>query len=411
MPSTLCPPADSPAVLPCPKPKRRPRSKAHGLRAATSPAKPISATVARREAEASATIAGLRAAGIEARLWVLRLEACRARRERWRRGLRDHKDNPCGLPLCAFCRRTLIHAERRRAAAFIKQYGAMNQTAYWLSVDLARITNLDDVKSLQKGFADNLRKARQRDPRLAGVCALVYAEVVYVPNPEALPPRRRAVVQSLPVVGEAPVWAVHIHALVVQAAPAGQPTPAPIGCVEVRAAVRCLYPDGPEARVYMKSFHAHRTVEANAARLGGYGSKLWTTTTHRGGKRVPWPPERQLEFLVWLTAHRRALQPLRTMVKPEKGWDARAELVSVSPSPFAVAEQAEAPGALPRRRRAGAVRKRNETSKSAPPLTETSKSAPPLTGRAGRSRRRTDAAEVPPPAPDTPTAGSTAAPA
>jgi hypothetical protein len=289
----------------------------------------MSAAVARREAEVDATIAGLHEAGIEARLWVLRLEACRERRERWRRGLRNHKDSSCGLPLCAFCRRTLIHAERRRAAAFTKQYGATNQTAYWLSVDLAWITDLDDVKSLHKRFADNLQKARQKDPRLAGVCALVYAEVVYVPNPELLPPRRRAVVGSLPVVGEAPVWAVHIHALVVQAARAGQPTPAPIGCVEVRAAVRCLYPDGPKARVHAKSFHAHRTVEANAARLGGYGSKLWMTTTHRGGERVPWLPERQLEFLVWLTAHRRALQPLRTMVKPEKDWNPRAGLVPV----------------------------------------------------------------------------------
>ena len=305
---------------------------AGGLLDLVGPAKPLSPTVARREAEVSATIAGLLASGAGPWLWVLRLEACRERRERWRRGLRDHKDNPCGLPLCAFCRRTLIHAERRRAAEFIKKYGATNQTAYWLSVDLARTTNLDDVKSLQKRFADNLRKARQKDPCLAGVCALVYAEVVYVPSPEALPPWRRAVVQSLPVVGEAPVWAVHIHALVVQAARTGQPTSALIGCGEVRAAIRCLYPDGPEARVHVKSFHAHRTVEANAARLGGYGSKLWTTTTHRGGERVPWPPERQLEFLVWLTEHRRALQPLRTMVKPEKGWGARAGLVPV-PSP------------------------------------------------------------------------------
>ena len=400
MSPTLCLPADSPAVLPCPKPQRRPRPRPDELRAITGPATPMSANTTRREAVVSTTIAGLCEAEMEAWHWVLRLEACRARRKRWRRGLRDPEDNSCGLPLCAFCRRTLIPEERRRAAKFIQKYGATNQTAYWISVDLARVTNLDDAKSLQKRFTDNLRKARQKDPRLAGVCALVYAEVVYVPNPEVLPPQRRAVVQSLPVAGKAPVWAVHIHALVVQAAPAGQPTSAPIGRVEVRAAVRCLYPEGPKARVHVKSFEDHRTVKANAAQLGGYGSKLWMTTTHRAGKRVPWPPERQLEFLVWLTNHRRALQPLRTMMKPEKGWDARAELASLPPF-LEANEQAESTGVLPQHRRTGPARSWNETSES----------APSLTGSAGRGSRRTDAAEVPLPALDTPKAGSTAAPA
>lgn len=371
------------------------------LRDVVGPVRPMSPAVVAREADVAATIAGLYGAG----QWLMakRLEGCRARRERWRRGLRDDEHPACGLPLCAFCRQTLGRAEGRRAAEFLQRHGGTNQTSYWLSVDLARVADLDDVKLLLGRFAARFREMRQNerrnDPRWADVCALIYAEVEYAPAPEVLPPRRRAVVEALPAVGEAAVWAMHTHAIVVQAGRPGQPTPTPIGAADVKAAVRGLYPDGPDARVHAKPLHLHRAAKDNAITLGGYGSKLRLSTKHRGSGRVPWPIERRIEYLLWLTSHRRALQPLRALVKPENG---RAP---VPPPLQGMYEQAENAGGPPRRRGAEAVRKRNETRELDPLLT----GRPGAVAAEGGTTPGATAAEVPP-APPTP-AGAAPVPA
>ncbi len=177
------------------------------------------------EARASELIAALRGSGdpvqvdLASRLW-----RCQQGREDRRKEIQFDWPPMCRSPACPSCRRWLSKSWRTRAAE--RMAHADNRACRLVTTMLARFGDLDAVRDVARKLRTDLRNLRDRhartDSRWRNVELIGQVEIDALGPDDIrlLPPRRKAVIETLPVFGGAygyatydqtVVWVPHVH--------------------------------------------------------------------------------------------------------------------------------------------------------------------------------------------------------
>lgn len=250
-----------------------------------------------------------------------RLLRCQQVRADRRRGVQSQWPWLCRSPACAFCRRRLVW--RGRACAAARMTHATNKDCYMATVMLSRCAEVTDMHGIIREFRVELRNLRDRRARTDGRWRAVEAvgqieiEALGAQDICLLPPRRRAVVESLPARGgaygyhvfdERVVWLCHVHLAV--HAPG-------LTDDELREVLERQWP-GPEGRVDVQRFYEGGAGD-NTGAIIGYATKHDMQVKLRDGIEVPWPIGVQAAYWGWLDGLKRGLATLRVRLGPKRG--------------------------------------------------------------------------------------------
>jgi hypothetical protein len=273
----------------------------------------ITASVARSiEQEASDLITALRDLGdddLAGRLWRCqrhRIEKKQAQQA----GIRTGWPAMCRSVACPSCRRWLGRTWRERASSRFME--ADSTTCSHATIMLACTGDLDVVHDVVRDLRVALRNLRDRSAsrarRWATVEAygLVEVDAHHADDLALLPPRRREVVQELPVLGHGPVvWVPHAHICL------HHPH---LDRHELRDALRVQW-SGHPGRVDVEPFKAGE-ADLNAANIVGYAAKMTMMTTYKDGLEESWPVTWRATYWSWLCGLRAGLAPLRLRMGP-----------------------------------------------------------------------------------------------
>ncbi|GGC46962.1 hypothetical protein GCM10011504_26780 [Siccirubricoccus deserti] len=268
---------------------------------------------------------------------MVRCQQSRAEKSRWR-DLRDvirvGWGYQCKTVACSACRRA-HHIREWQVRVHDRFVDADNEDCSLVTVHLARVGDLNDIREVVAGarraFRDlRDRQARQRHRwRSVEVAGVVEVDAMASGDVPLLLSDRAAMLPCLPMVGAAGpvVWLPHLHAAV------HHPD---VDRAELRAALEARW-EGPH-RVDVREFHSDKLAGENAADINGYASKF-DACTNTDGIEEPWPVSWRAEWWGWLHSLRRGLEPMRVSFKPMKAVVPLhvVRCVEVEPMPFIIA--------------------------------------------------------------------------
>lgn len=264
------------------------------------------------EQEATDLINALRDLGDEelaGRLW--RCQQGRAeKRLAQQAGIKTGWPAMCRSVACPSCRRWLGRSWREKAVdRFVE---ADNAECSHATIMLARTGDLHAVREVVRDLRVGLRNlrdrraARSRHWSSAAAYGLVEVDAHHPDDFILLPPRRREVIQALPVIGTGPVvWVPHAHLCF------HHPH---MDREELRDALRGQW-DGVSGRVDVRAFHTG-DADVNAANIVSYAAKMSMTTCLMDGVEEPWPVTWRAYYWSWLCGFRAGLAPMRLRMGP-----------------------------------------------------------------------------------------------
>jgi hypothetical protein len=267
---------------------------------------------------------------------MMRCQQSRAERSR-QRDLRDVMRQgwgyQCKTLACTACRRA-HHVREWQVKVHDRFTGADNEACSHVTIHLARVGDLNDIREVVAGVRRALRDLRDRQARQRRrwrsieVAGAVEVDAMAQDDVPLLLSDRAAMLPSLPMVGAAGsvIWLPHLHAAV------HHPD---VDREELRAALEARW-EGPH-RVDVGEFHTDKLAGENAAYINGYAFKF-DARTNTNGIEEPWPVSRRTEWWGWLHSLRRGLEPLRVSFKPMKAIAPLplARRVEVEPMPFII---------------------------------------------------------------------------
>jgi hypothetical protein len=257
-----------------------------------------------------------------------RLNRCRAARLERRGDVTSALRWPfrCRSVACRACCRSRVNRKADRMADAFQR--ADNEDCSLLTVCLSRTSDLEAISGLVKDVRKTIRNLRDRlagrDKRWDSLTIQGAVEVDAVDSMDLmlLPPERRALVPTLPLIGDANGyiwWLPHLHASV------HHPK---IDRAELRASFVEQFPG--LQRVDVKAFYTDfwqvpegcSEAEVNAFHTSRYALAQSCETTmddpmDKGvAIHVPWPIAWQAHYFAWLHSVGRSLQALQVVMNP-----------------------------------------------------------------------------------------------
>jgi hypothetical protein len=202
-----------------------------------------------------------------------------------------------------------------RARAADRMAHAANESCFLITVALARSAKVDAVREVARQLRVELRNLRDRNARSnhawrsVEIIGQVEVDAIGPDDIRFLPPRRRSVIEALPLFGgfsgdaagdQIAVWISHVH-LVVHAPSLSQR--------DLCVAFRRQWP-GPVERVDVRPF-AEGNAGDNAGRIIGYATKHEMRVKLKDNFHLVWPIAVETAYWGWLHSLHNGLAPLR----------------------------------------------------------------------------------------------------